>query len=56
MTAYALFLGLPTLVLVLPFYRKVDKVLTGLMPWGSRRRRVIAGTLARWYNQLTHNN
>ena len=40
----------------LPFYRKVDKVLTGLMPWGSRRRRVIAGTLARWYNQLTHNN
>ena len=33
----------------LPFYRKVDKVLTGLMPWGSRRRRVIAGTLARWY-------
>lgn len=40
----------------LPFYRKVDKVLTRLMPWGSRRRRVIAGTLARWYNQLTHNN
>lgn len=40
----------------LPFYRKVDKVLTRLMPWGSRRRRIIAGTLGRWYNQLTHNN